>query len=138
MALFVMVLMTVGLAGCTSVPVPVPMPVPSPPVPVDVAVFLRNDVTEPQKQAIEARLHTVPSAAGVTFQTREEAYARFKETFKDSPELIATITPEALPESFRFTLADRAAAEPILAELRQLPGVDEVTMPPKATPSPTR
>jgi hypothetical protein len=47
------------------------------------------------------------------------------------------ITRRTRRERRWFTLADRTAAEPILAELRQLPGVDEVNMLTDVTPSPT-
>jgi cell division protein FtsX len=134
MALFVVVLAAAGLTGCTSKPAPVAPP----PRPVDIVVFLRDDATEPQKQAIEAKLRALPGVVAVTFETHEQAYARFKEQFKNSPDLVAATRPEALPESFRLRLADGVTAEPIVARLRLLPGVDEVTIPSKATPSPTR
>ncbi|WP_147457211.1 permease-like cell division protein FtsX [Micromonospora pisi] len=134
------VLMVAGLVACTRGPVVLPVPVPSPsrPVPIDIVLFLRNDVTGPQKQEVEARLRALPSVTRFTFETREQAYERFKETFKDAPELVASVRPEDLPEAFKVTLADRTAAEPVLAELRQLPGVAEVTAPPTVTPSTTR
>jgi cell division transport system permease protein len=128
--------LAVGLSGCAAKPAPAPAP--ASPALIRVAVFLRDGVTEPQKQAIEARLRAVPRANGLHFETREQAYERFKETFKDSPDLVAQTKPEDLPESFRITLTDRAAADPIMAELRRLPGVDEVVTAPEATPTPTR
>ncbi|MGW4466483.1 permease-like cell division protein FtsX [Micromonospora sp. NPDC004704] len=138
--LLVVVMVVAGLVACTRVPVVLPVPVPSPsgPVPLDVVLFLHNEVTGPQKQEVEARLRALPGVTGLTFENRERAYERFKETFKDKPELAGSVRPEDLPESFRLTLPDRAVAEPILAELRQLPGVAEVTTPPTVTPSPGR
>lgn len=123
-------LAVVGLVGCASQPPPPPE--------VDVAVYLRGDATEAQRRAIEATLTATPGVHGVTFETREQAYERFKELFEDSPELVEAVTAEAFPETFRFTVAGRTAAETIVAELEEMPGVDEVIMLPEATPSPTR
>jgi len=129
-ALFVVVLLAVGLAGCGSRPAPVS----SPADPVKITVYLQDDVTELQKQAIEAKLRALPGAAGVTFQTGEQVYQRLKEDFKDHPNLFELTGPEDLPASFEARLASRAAAEPGLAELRRLPGVDQVDVPPPPPP----
>jgi len=132
-ALFVVVLLAVGLAGCGSRPAPVS----SPADPVNITVWLRDDVTEPQKQAIEAKLRALPGAAGVTFLTGEQVYQRLKKAFKDDPDLFELTGPEDLPASFQARLASRAAAEASSAELRQLPGVEQVQVPPPP-PEPVR
>lgn len=133
MAPFLATLVAVGLAGCGSEPAPEPSP-----TGIAISVILRDDATEAQRQAIEERLRAAPGASGIAFTTREQAYERFKELFEDQPELVEDVAPETLPESFRFEMADRAAAESLAAELQDLPGVDEVTMLPMMTPLPTR
>jgi len=130
-ALFVVVVLAAGLVGCGSRPAPVS----SPADPVNITVYLWDDVTGPQKQAIEAKLRALPGAAGVTFQTGEQIYQRMKEAFKDHPNLFELTGPEDLPASFEARLASRAAAEPSLAELRRLPGVDQVDVPPPPPPT---
>ncbi|MEE6259344.1 permease-like cell division protein FtsX [Plantactinospora sonchi] len=128
-AVLVTVLLDTGLAGCTSDD-KADGPAPA------ISVFLAGDVTEQQKQAIETRLRAVPGAVEVTLSTREQAYQRFKELFKDQPELLAQVNPESLPESLVLTVRDRdafdrAAASPLRTELGQLPGVDDVVFPGK-------
>lgn len=138
-----MALLVAGLSGCTSDPTDEINPT--------VAVFLTSDVTEQQKQAIEARLRAVPDAAEVTFVSSEQAYQEVKERLKGDPELLDSIDAEHMPQSFRLTLRDRdafdrAAAGPLRTELGALPGVHEVIFPstnptpppsPSPTPSPT-
>jgi cell division transport system permease protein len=124
------VLAAAGVAGCTSAPSTEP---------VDIVVFLDADPTEAQLQEIEAELRAVPGASGLTFESGEEAYERFRELFTDSPELVETVTVDSLPDSYRFTLADHTTADPIIADLGQLPGVTEVVKTPAAgLPLPTR
>ena len=135
-ALLVVVLLTLGTAGCT-VKQPPHVP-PTPARPVDMAVFLRSDATEQQKQAIIQQLHAIPAASGVRFETREQAYQRFKEQFKDQPDLLGSVRPDSLPESFRFTVTDRTTADVLIVRLRTLPGVDDVQAFPSVTPSPPR
>ncbi|GIG85472.1 hypothetical protein Pen02_04080 [Plantactinospora endophytica] len=121
------VLLVVGLAGSTPPPADARV---SPPI----SVFLADDVTEPQKRAVEARLRAVPDLSELVFESREQAYARFAELFEDEPAMVEQVQPEDLPESFRFTLRDRAAfdrtvAGPLPAELRELASVDDVVYP---------
>ena len=98
------------------------------PDPVEMAVFLRGDATEPQRQAIEAKLRAIPGARAITFETHEQAYQHFKEQFKDRPDLVAATSPDSLPESFRLTLTDPVATQPQVAQVSALPGVDQVTV----------
>ncbi|MEO3742739.1 permease-like cell division protein FtsX [Plantactinospora sp. B5E13] len=128
-AVLVAALLGAGLAGCTADGPPTEPAAP-------ISVFLTEDVTEQQKQAIEARLRAVPGATEVRFESREQAYQRFKELFKDRPEMLAQVNPESLPESLMLTVRDRAAfdraaASPLRTELLALPGVDDVVLPGK-------
>ena len=40
---------------------------------------------------------------------REKAYAEFKELFRDSPEMIESVTPEILPASYRVEPLDKSS-----------------------------
>jgi cell division transport system permease protein len=104
-----------------------------------MSVWLDFDVTASQKVAIEAKVRALPGVAGIACETGEQVYARFKETFKDSPDLIASVDPAYLPASCRFTRPDRAAADRASVELGALPGVDKANplSAPTAMPSPT-
>lgn len=138
LALFVVILAAVGLAGCTSSgefsqPTSTPS---STAAPFRVRVFLLADITEVQKHAIDTKVRAVPGASDIEFVTREEAYRQFKELFKDRPDL-SSIGPDDISESIQFTLADRSAAESAADELRELPGVEQVTAQPVVPPTPT-
>ena len=103
-----------------------PAPVPPAPPGYQVSVFLTADATGPDKRAIEAALPDLRPVGGIQFETRQEAWQRFKEQFKDSPDLVNSTRPESLPESYRLTVPDLPAVCPALHRIRQLPGVDEV------------
>jgi cell division protein FtsX len=126
-------LVAAGLTGCTSTVAPTP----TPPDPLGLVVYLRSDVTTAQKKAIEARLRALPNLVRLSFETKEQAYQRFKEIFKDEPELVEQVQPGNLPESFQITLSG-GAAEPVIAELRRLAGVETVTRTGARIPTPVR
>lgn len=105
---------------------------PSPPQPVDVSVFLQMTATDQQKQSIEAAIRALPGVSDVRFETRDEAYLEFKKLFKDSPDLVNSVRPQDMPESFRFRLADQASTVDKAKEsLSSLPGVDKVNSGPE-------
>jgi cell division protein FtsX len=90
-----------------------------------VTVFLSADATEEQRRSIETALRRLPSVKDFRFESRQEAYARFEEQFKDVPDLLAHTNPETFPESYRVTLKDRSGFCDV-ASLGSQPGVSDV------------
>src|SRR3712207_4488050 len=73
---------------------------------IEVSIFLRNEVTEPQRLAIEQSITSNPLVASHTFETREQAFEKFKKLWEDNPDFINSVGPETLPSSFRVKLKD--------------------------------
>jgi cell division transport system permease protein len=73
---------------------------------IEVSVFLAQDVTKPQREEIQRQLDAIPVVDQIYYETKDEAYSRFKEQFKDSPDMVRNVSKDALPESFRIKLAD--------------------------------
>lgn len=96
-----------------------------------VTVFLTTDSTEAQTKAVEDQLRGVADATDLHFVDHAAAYEKMKTMFKDNPELVESVKPDRLPESFELKLPSRTAFErtyrgPLRADLRQLPAVDSV------------
>jgi cell division transport system permease protein len=94
-----------------------------------VTVFLDPTVPEEQKRTIDSALRRLPSVEEVRFESRQEAYARFKELFKDAPDLVSSVKPDSLPESFRVTLKTASGVCEVVRRISGLPGVDQVVDP---------
>ncbi|MFB9237882.1 permease-like cell division protein FtsX [Plantactinospora siamensis] len=92
----------------------------------DVSVFFVLDFTAGQRDAVERALRADRAVAAVVYETREEAYARFKKRYADAPDLVAAVDVAQIPEGFRAKLADPARAAELMARLRSMPGVDQV------------
>ena len=93
-----------------------------------VAVFLDHEITADQKAAVETALARLHPVDGVTFESREQAWAKFQEMFKDRPELINSTKPQDLPESFHLTTTGTEFDCAALAPVRALPGVNEISV----------
>ena len=71
---------------------------------VQVSIFLADNVTEAQRQAIQTQLKASPEVKNYVYESKTEAYARFKQQFAQQPELVQNTPADALPESFRVEL----------------------------------
>lgn len=94
---------------------------------VQVSIFLADGVTDQQRQAIKSRLEASPEVKSYIYESKAEAYARFKEQFKQQPELVQNTPQDALPESFRVELVNPERYQVIAQEFPNgKDGVDQV------------
>ncbi|WP_104526123.1 permease-like cell division protein FtsX [Blastococcus atacamensis] len=94
---------------------------------VQVSIFLADDVTEEQRQAIQSELESSDEVKGFVYESRDEAYERFRQQFAQQPELVENTPPDALPESFRVELENPERYQVIAAAFPNgEAGVDQV------------
>ena len=93
---------------------------------VEVSIFLAQDVTQAQRDQLRSELEAMPDVEEVFYESKPEAYERFKEQFKDTPDIVANTTPDVLPESFRVKLSDPKKFEVVASAFENRPGVDNV------------
>src|SRR3954454_21332906 len=94
---------------------------------VQVSIFLADNVTEEQRAAIQQKLDDSPEVATFIYESKDEAYARFKQQFSQQPELVANTPEDALPESFRVELVNPERYPVIASEFPNgKDGVDQV------------
>jgi cell division transport system permease protein len=92
----------------------------------DSASCAGGAVTEAQKAQIKADLDSLkPLVEEVYYESSADAYARFKEQFKNSP-IAQNASPDALPESFRVKLSDPTKYDVIASAFVGRPGIDNV------------
>jgi len=68
---------------------------------IEFIVFLQPDVTPDQADAVGRELKDNPDVKDVKFVDKQQAYDEFKLLFRNSPELVDTVTPDILPASWR-------------------------------------
>lgn len=104
---------------------------------VEVSVYLCGEssqvsscaggaITQTQRDELLADLEAMPEVETVFYESQEEAYEHFQEQFEDSPELVESVSADALPESFRVKLVDPTQFEVVASAFEQRPGVEEV------------
>jgi cell division transport system permease protein len=94
---------------------------------VEVTVFLKTTgVTQPQKDALSAAIGSDPLVQSVTFETKQQAYDRFKQIYASAPDLVNQTQPDSLPESYRVKLKDPATFDQFQAKYATMDGVDTI------------
>src|SRR3954464_7325833 len=93
---------------------------------IEVSIFLRTDVTDAQRQAIDQAISTNPLVKEKTYETREQAWKRFQELWQDSPDFVKSIGPNSLPESFRVKLKDPETYKTFTDQMTGKPGIQDI------------
>lgn len=96
----------------------------------EFSIYLRDDITEDQRVALNRLLDTRPVVAGRTFVSKQDALQRFKRDFPDLAAGLLDIPQNPLPASIELRLNPQgttsAGVEAFAAEARQTPGVADV------------
>ncbi|WP_436523427.1 permease-like cell division protein FtsX [Actinoplanes sp. HUAS TT8] len=71
---------------------------------IEVSIFLVDNVSEGQITALEEKLKSNPLVKTATHETKQDALERFKVLYADSPDFVAAVNADSLPESFRVKL----------------------------------
>jgi cell division transport system permease protein len=94
---------------------------------VEVSIFLKPDYTDDQRKALADALAADPLVKQpVTFETKDQAYQKFKQQFKDAPDLVKATKPESLPASFRVSLKDPQKYQTIYDQYKGKDGIDDI------------
>jgi cell division transport system permease protein len=97
---------------------------------IEFIVYMNPGVTDDQKDSIKRDLEANPDVKedGIIYVDQDETYAEFQELFKDSPQLIETVTPDILPPSFRIApkVQDPDVVQALGDQFKTKPGVYDV------------
>ena len=93
---------------------------------LEVSIFFDKEATQPQIDAVRAELEADPMIAELKFETKDEAYNRFREMFKEAPDLVNAAQPESLPASFRVKPVDPDNSQELIEKYKAKDGVANV------------
>ena len=95
---------------------------------VQFEVFLQPNISGDQIDALGAELQNHPDIERIEYFTQDQAYALLQEMLSDDPDLVAEVSPETLPSSYRVVprVAEGELIESLAAQFRQKPGVYSV------------
>jgi cell division transport system permease protein len=96
----------------------------------EMSVYLADDASPEQRQAVEALLSPGPLVASHQFISKDEALRRFKAAFVDLAGAVDSVDGNPLPASYEVRLQATSAGKDAIAELaaklQHTPGVSDV------------
>lgn len=95
---------------------------------VQFEVFLQPNISGDQIDALGAELSSHPDIERIEYFTQDQAYALLQEMLSDDPDLVAEVSPDTLPSSYRVVprVAEGELIESLANRFRQRPGVYSV------------
>lgn len=84
-----------------------------------------EQTTDAQRAAIEQALKSNPEVATVEYESKADAFAAFKEAFKDSP-ILDSVTEETMQDSFRIKLKNPQEYQGVVSAVKGMKGVQAV------------
>jgi hypothetical protein len=111
-------MMPVAAPSCTQKPVPSDA--------TDAIVFLRPEVTDRQRAALDVALRADPRLGAVEYQSHQQAFERFQALWADNPDLVDAVSPAQLPEEFRVRLTAASLFVEVRAQYASMDGVEQI------------
>ncbi|MFC4049324.1 permease-like cell division protein FtsX [Actinomadura syzygii] len=104
---------------------------------IEVSIFLcaktssnpscqKQDVSDQQRQALQSQLKGMPQVSGVQYESKQQAYTRFKDRFSGSPGFVESTREGDIPDSFRVKLKNPEEYKAVAQAVLGRPGVDTV------------
>jgi cell division transport system permease protein len=93
---------------------------------VELTIYVTDDITVADQDALADKLAHDPLVAKATYESKDQAFAEFKQLYKDSPQLTQGVTPDLLPASYHVKLTNPQKYDQAATEYKNLPGVDTV------------
>jgi cell division transport system permease protein len=93
---------------------------------IEVSIFLRTDVTDAQRTAINQAIDGNPLVASKTYESRQQAFEKFKVLWRDSPDFVKSVGPDSLPESFRVKLKDPEKYKTFADQIQGQQGIQDI------------
>ena len=93
---------------------------------IEVSIFLRDDVTDAQKSAIDQAIANNALTESRQYESKEDAFKKFQVIWRDSPDFIKSVTPDSLPESYRVKLKDPEQYGAFADQMRGMQGIQDI------------
>ena len=93
---------------------------------VQVAVYLQDNVSTSDQSHLLGLIQHMPEVESVRYESKQQAFERYKKIFANQPQLTQNIGANALPASFRIKLKDPKQYAVVAARLTGQPGIEKI------------
>ncbi|QSB04566.1 permease-like cell division protein FtsX [Natronoglycomyces albus] len=90
---------------------------------LEVVMYLDQDIDDETRDQLHADLRGDERTAQVVYETKEDAWERFQETFSDAPDMVGAVDPEVLPAAFRVSMNNIDQADDLIVDFGEREGI---------------
>jgi cell division transport system permease protein len=88
---------------------------------VSIQVFLKDDAAGADVQALQTAIQQMPNVKGISYVTKDQALAIFKERTKNTPQLVEQLRNNPLPASIEVNLTDPRGVQGVVDQIVKNP-----------------
>lgn len=92
----------------------------------DAVIYLTAESTNQQRAVLTTALSDDPRIDALIFESREQAHQRFRTRWAQNPDLLAAVTADQFPESFRLRLSAASQYTAVHSQYASMDGVELV------------
>lgn len=96
---------------------------------LEVIAYLRDNLKEDEKNVLKSKISSIEGVKEVIYISKDEAWKRFKETFKGNKLVLDIMGKNPLPDSFEIKLTDRSYINHVSTVLMDIPGIKDIDVP---------
>jgi cell division transport system permease protein len=93
---------------------------------IQVSIYLKKDIKPEERDTLEAAIKEDPLVESYFRETKEQAYENFQRMFADAPDLVASVKPDTLPESYRVSLKNPEEYQKAFDRYKDYPGISDI------------
>lgn len=98
---------------------------------VQITIFIKDGAAESDVTAVQQAVVSDPLVSKVTYVSKEQALARFKQEMKDTPEIYRQLENNPLPASLEVELKDPRQVNVMVAKIKANPEFSKIIKDPK-------
>lgn len=96
---------------------------------LEIIVYLRDNLKDEEKESLKNKINNIEGVKEVVYIHKDEAWKRFKESFKGNKLVLDIMGKNPLPDSFEIKLIDRTYINHVSTTLRGIPGIKDIDVP---------
>ena len=96
---------------------------------LEIIVYLNDNLKAEERKSLKDNITSIEGVKEVVYIPKNEAWKRFKETFKGNKLVLEIIGENPLPDSFEIKLIDGNYINYVSEALRDMPGIKDIDVP---------
>lgn len=96
---------------------------------LEVVIYLKDNLSEKDKGILKNKISAMEGVKEVRYVSKDEAWKRFKESFKGNKFVLEIMGKNPLPDSFEVKVENPVYVESLANSMLNLPGVRDIDVP---------